>query len=167
MKASIYALFSLALMAQMLTMTSCTTYSQVLRHQQSELALLNQSLMAVQDRATAQAAIPAVQRYGAVLSQDLDRIFDNGRPTLLELLELRNTYQNSSISAEAKTSLREIFRIVRANFYGCPELRQAMIVSVLNQVQGHRRIANTVPVSPGSADSGSRVLNSVIDLVLP
>lgn len=166
-KASIPALLICMLTVPMLTLTCCTTYSQVLLHQQSEIALLNQSLMAVQNYETAQAAIPAVQRYGNVLSRDLDRIFDNGKPTLLELLALKNTYQNSSLSTEAKTSLREIFRIARANFYGCTELRRAMIVCVLEQVQGPDRIASSVPVQQSSTIADNRVINSVINLVLP
>lgn len=135
MKAPLYLLLALGMLAPLATMTGCT-YSQVLNRQESALARLNRSLAAVHDRASAQAAIPAVNRYGRVLSEDLNTLFANGKPTWLELLMLKNSYQNSNISSEAKTSLREIFRIAQANFYGCTELRNAMISAVLNQIRG-------------------------------
>lgn len=125
----------IALCAAMSTMSSCT-YSNALQRQESGLAALNRSLSTVQDQATADAAASAVRLYGSQLASDLNILFKNGKPSLLELLMLKNSYQNSNISTEGKNVLGQLIRIGSNGFYNSTELRNATVQAVLNQVTG-------------------------------
>lgn len=138
----------IALCAAISTMPSCT-YSNALQRQESGLAALNRSLSAVQDQASADAAASAVRLYGSQLSSDLNILFKNGKPSLLELLMLRNSYQNSNISTEGKNVLGQLIRIGSNGFYNSTDLRNATIQAVLNQVTGSSAAtATTGPQSP-------------------
>ncbi len=91
------------------------------------MAALRESLVHVNDKATADAAATTVTRYGSLLRSDIQTILGNGRPSLLQLAMLRKSYQNSAISAEAKGVLREYFRISSQGYYGSNTLRQSFI----------------------------------------
>lgn len=137
----------IALCAAMSTMPSCT-YSNALQRQESGLAALNRSLSAVQDQASADAAASAVRLYGSQLASDLNILFKNGKPSLLELLMLKNSYQNSNISTEGKNVLGQLIRIGSNGFYNSTDLRNATIQAVLNQVTGSS--ATTTATGPQS-----------------
>lgn len=127
----------IALCAAMSTMSSCT-YSNALQRQESGLAALNRSLSAVQDQASADAAASAVRLYGNQLASDLNVLFQNGKPSLLELLMLKNSYQSSNISTEAKNVLGQLIRIGSNGFYNSTDLRNATVQAVLNQITGSK-----------------------------
>ncbi len=132
MKTLIIALAALSLVP---LLPSCT-YSQVLHRQENGMALMREALVHVNDRASADAAATTVDRYGNQLRSDIGTILGNGRPSLLQLAMLRKSYQNSSISTEAKGVLREYFRIASQGYYGSDSLRQ----SFLNMLKGNRSL---------------------------
>ncbi len=121
-----YLLLAVATLSLAPVLPSCM-YSQMLNRQEDGMATLNRTLASVQDKATADAAAPAVRQYGAVLRQDIGKIFANGRPSLIQLAMLKNSYQNSNIKQESKSALGELFRIYSQGFYGSTELRQAFL----------------------------------------
>ncbi len=125
---------ALALLACAPLATSSCSYSQVLHRQESGLAKLRSSLAQAQDRASADAAALAVDRYGSLLHEDLRTLVSNGRPSLIQLALLKNSYMDSAISAEAKGALAEFFRLYGQGFYGSSALRQAF----LNVIRGCR-----------------------------
>lgn len=114
------------------SLTSCTL-SHLMQQQENGLAVLNASLATVHDRDTADAAAPAVRRYGAQLAADLKTLYENGRPTFLQLLMLRESYQSSNISQEARTSLDHLVRICSSGFYGSTALSDAIFQVILDQ----------------------------------
>lgn len=103
---------------------SCT-YSQVVNRQEDGLTTLTNRLMQVNDRASADAAAPAVRAYGQLLMSDVRTITANGRPSLMELLVLKSSYQNSNLKAQSKSCLAQFFRIAANRYYGSEELRSA------------------------------------------
>ncbi len=122
-----YLILALATLCFAPMLPSCSPYSQMLIRQEDGMVQLNRALASVQDQASADAAAPVVQQYGSLLRQDIISLFSNGRPTLIQLLLLKNTYQNSNIKAESKSALREFFRIYGQSFYGSTALRQSFI----------------------------------------
>lgn len=128
-------LAGIALCSAMCTLPNCT-YSNALQRQESSLAALNHSLAAVQDQASADAAASAVRLYGSQLASDLNLLFDHGKPSMLELLMLKNSYQSSNISTEGKNVLGQLIRIGSNGFYNSTSLRNATIQAVLNQITG-------------------------------
>ncbi len=119
-------LLALATLTLLPTLPSCT-YSQMVSRQEDGMAKLNRALANAQDKASADAAAPVVREYGSLLRSDIDKLVANGKPSLIQLALLRNSYQNSNLSAEAKSALREFFRIYGQSFYGSTELRQSFI----------------------------------------
>ncbi len=126
-----YLLLALAALSFAPVLPSCT-YSQILNRQENGIAILNRTLAAVQNRTTADAAAPVVRQYGSVLRQDISTLLSNGRPSLIQLAMLKNSYQNSNIKQESKEALRELFRIYGQSFYGSTSLRQAVVDVLLN-----------------------------------
>lgn len=105
---------------------SCT-YSQIVNRQEDGLATLAQTLSGVTDKASADAAAPAVRNYGSLLMSDVQTITANGCPSLLELLMLKNSYRNSTLKQQSKTCLSQVFRIAAQRYYGSDELRSAFV----------------------------------------
>ena len=66
------------------------------------------------------------------------RSFFSGKPSLLELLMLKNSYQSSNISTEAKNVLGQLIRIGSNGFYNSTDLRNATVQAVLNQITGSK-----------------------------
>ncbi len=121
-----YLILALAALSMAPVLPSCT-YSQMVVRQEDGMATLNRALANVQDKTTADAAVPAVRQYGSLLRQDISKLMANGRPSLIQLALLKKSYQNSNIKMESKNALRELFRIYGQGFYGSTELRQAFI----------------------------------------
>ncbi len=109
---------------------SCT-YSQVLHNQENNMAMLNRTLANVQDKTTADAAAPVVRMCGSELRQDISKIVANGKPNVVQLAMLKQSYQNSNIKAESKSALTQLFRIYGQGFYGSTELKQAFLDMLL------------------------------------
>ncbi len=137
-----YLILAMAALSLAPVLPSCT-YSQMVARQEDGMVTLNRALTNVQDKATADAAAPAVRQYGALLRQDIVSLFSNGRPSLMQLLLLKNSYQNSNLKAESKTALREFFRIYSQGFYGSDELRQSFIDMLKGSSTGTQTPATT------------------------
>lgn len=117
---------ALAALSSFSVLPSCT-YSQVVNRQEDGLATLTQKLAQVNDKASADAAAPAVRAYGSLLMSDVRTITANGRPSLIELLMLKNSYRNSTLKQQSKSCLAQVFRIVANRYYGSDELRSAFV----------------------------------------
>lgn len=116
----------LAALPLLSTLPSCT-YSQVVHRQEDGLATLAQTLSGVSDKASADAAAPAVRNYGSLLMSDVKNVLANGSPSLIELLMLKNSYQNSTLKQQSKACLSQVFRIAAQRYYGSDELRSAFV----------------------------------------
>ncbi len=128
---------------------SCT-YSQILQRQENGIASLNRVLAGVQDKTSADAAAPAVRLYGSELRQDISTLISNGRPSLVQLAMLKQSYQNSNIKQESKSALSELFRLYGQGFYGSTELRQAFLDTLLNSNSTSSSNSETSAVQPSS-----------------
>ncbi len=126
-----YLILVLAALSVSPLLPSCT-YSQILHRQEDGLATLNRTLSAVQNKTTADAAAPVVRQYGSELRQDISTLISNGKPNLVQLALLKQSYQNSNIKQESKNVLAQFFRIYGQGFYGSTELRQACLDVMLN-----------------------------------
>ncbi len=121
---SLPLILALAALSLVPVLPSCT-YTQVLERQEDGMAMLSESLVQVSDKASADAAADAVRRYGHLLRSDISTLLGAGRPSLLQLAQLRYRYKDSSLNADAKSVLREYFRIFSRQYYGSTALRQA------------------------------------------
>ena len=139
-------ILALATLTPLPTLPSCT-YSMMVHRQENGLAKLHRALANAQDKASADAAAPAVREYGSLLRSDIDTLIANGKPSLIQLALLRNSYQNSNLSAEAKSTLHEFFRIYGQSFYGSTELRQAFIDMLLAETTSARTSSIVQPSS--------------------
>lgn len=117
---------ALAALSSLSVLPSCT-YSRIVNRQEDGLATLSQTLSGVNDKASADAAAAAVRNYGSLLMGDVKTITANGRPSLIELLMLKNSYQNSSLKQQSKACLSQVFRIAAQRYYGSDELRSAFV----------------------------------------
>jgi len=132
---------ALATLSTLSLLPSCT-YSQIVNRQEDGLASLTQTLSGVRDKASADAAAPAVRNYGSLLLSDVKTITANGRPSLLELLMLKNSYQNSTLKQQSKSCLAQVFRIAAQRYYGSDELRSAFVQTLCsgNSRAGHQQL---------------------------
>ncbi len=145
-----YLILAVAALSFAPVLPSCT-YSQMLTRQEDGMATLNRALAGVKDLATADAAAPAVRQYGSVLRQDISTLMSNGRPSLIQLAMLRNSYQNSNIKQESKNALRELFRIYGQSFYGSTALRQAVVDVLLKSSDTTTTTQATSTATPASS----------------
>ncbi len=152
-----YLLLAAAALSLAPVLPSCT-YSQMLSRQEDGMAKLNTTLASVNSLTTADAAAPVVRQYGAELRQDINTLVTNGRPSLLQLAMLRNSYQNSNIKQESKDALRELFRIYGRSFYGSTALRQAVVDVLLNASAA--AVSSQAPASATTTASPLRALIS-------
>ncbi len=154
-----FLILALAALSFAPLMPSCNPYSQMVARQEDGMAKLNSALANVQDRASADAAAPVVQQYGSLLRQDVISLFSNGRPSLMQLLLLKNSYQNSNIRTESKSALREFFRIYGQGFYGSTTLRQAFIDMLRNN--NTQQAPATTP-TPSTTPTQAPILTPVL-----
>ncbi len=148
-----YLILAMAALSVAPLLPSCT-YSQMVTRQEDGMVTLNRALANVHDKTTADAAAPAVRQYGSLLRQDIVTLFSNGRPSLMQLLLLKNSYQNSNLKAESKTALREFFRIYSQSFYGSEELRQSFIDMLKAPATNTQAPASTPTASPTGTTPG-------------
>ncbi len=121
-----YSLLALAALSIAPVLPSCT-YSQMVTRQEDGMTKLNRALANVKDAAPANAAAPGESQDGSLLRQDISSLLSNGRPSLIQLALLKNSYQNSNLKQESKSALTEFFRIYGQSFYGSTTLRQSFI----------------------------------------
>ncbi len=152
-----YLILAVAALSFAPVLPSCT-YSQMLSRQEDGMAKLNATLAGVNSLATADAAAPVVRQYGGQLRQDISTLISNGRPSLLQLAMLRNSYQNSNIKQESKNALTELFRIYGQSFYGSTALRQAVVEGLLSSSDTS---ATQTPATTTTAASPLKALFSV------
>ena len=118
----------LSLAALLAALPSCQSYyGQTIARQTDGLTLLNDALSNVNDKATADAAALEVDRYGTLLMQDIRGLLAHGKPNLLELYLLKNSYQDSNLKPMAKATLAQLFRLYGQGFYGSAALRQSFV----------------------------------------
>ncbi len=118
----------LPLAALLSALPSCQSYyGQTIVRQTDGLSLLNTTLSNVNDKTTADAAALEVDRYGTLLMQDIRGLLAHGKPNLLELYLLKNSYRDSNLKPMAKATLSQIFRLYGQGFYGSAALRQSFI----------------------------------------
>ncbi len=125
-----YLILAMAALSVAPVLPSCT-YSQILERQEDSMVTLNRVLSNVHDKTTADAAAPVVRLYGSQLRQDISKIVSNGKPNLVQLAMLKQSYQSSNIKAESKSVLTQLFRIYGQGFYGSTELKQAVLELLL------------------------------------
>ena len=118
----------LALSALLAALPSCQSYyGQTISRQTDGLTLLNAALGNVHDKTSADAAAIEVDRYGTLLMQDVRGLLAHGKPNLLELYLLKNSYQDSNLKPMAKQTLAQLFRLYGQGFYGSAALRQSFV----------------------------------------
>lgn len=114
-----------------LVQVSCSGfYGSVVSDQVQKTESLLQILQGVQDRSSADASAAGVYAYRQSLLEVLQGIVNAGKPSMLDLLRLRNQLTDSGTSQSAKALIGQYIRLSSVNFYGSEELKNAFRLGV-------------------------------------
>ncbi len=114
-----------------LALSSCSGfYGSVVSDQVQRTESLVSILKAVQDTASADAAASSVAMYRQSLVEVLQGIVNAGKPSMLDLLRLKNQLTDSETSQSTKELITQYIRLSAVNFYGSVELKNAFRLGV-------------------------------------
>ena len=116
----------LSLLLCPLSLSQCSSfYGSLVDNQVQNLAALNEVLSQVNNKESADAAAPLLQKCGGEISSAVAGIMKNGQPNLLELWRMKNQLESSQTTSTAQQLVIQYIRLMMADFYGSTELKNA------------------------------------------